>query len=475
MDHMGMHKLPVGFEEAFSLYKPDGCTELIGRSDYEALLAPYELDREKKQYLDEALLAIENDEKVLLFSRFFVWDMCSERNKYDIDNYTELMPSCLGKYNEAYAFLVLLSCVPVAEKEMIRRQIPKEYYQDIPHRMLRDQMKRYKETGRIDVEDMPWKMNFYTLTIFLLDRFLFIPYENGEGFRLYRSNKTGKVIGIPESGCIYDHEGQLLSWPPEDEATAQSEGAETETPEDEMQTNETADEQSACGREEDDKETACGDGSRQGTGYEYATRPAKRPETFTTTRTETEREITGYYMNPVGYTENRQITIDKDEYVEVLKPGDYLIALHIPGGEGYTPERMHHSMALALDFFAKYYPELTMKGFWSSSWLYDKRLEMIIGKGRNITNVQNLMFRYSDGENGHMLYIHLYKNMESRLRDYPCTTSLQKGAREFLLNGNRFCTTGMMILKEEALNGAAYYTEEDERHFYELMKAEGIQ
>ena len=443
-EYMGMHKLPRGFAQAFSLYRPDGFRELMPRDVYEELLSPYSLEKMQKQYLDEALDAIESDETVLLFSRFFVWDMCSQRNKYDIDNYTELKPTCLGQYNDAYAFLILLACVPVAKKEMVRRGIPEHYYSDIPHRMLRDQMKRYRETGRIDVEDMPWKMNFYTLTIFLLDRFLFIPYEHGEGFSLYHSKKSGKVVGLNDAGNVYDCEGQLLSWADEEQG---EEG-----------------EEEPCEPEIHDPDS----------GYVYAARGAKREETFVTVKEETAETITGNYMNPIGFTQKNLITIDRSEYRQVLKKGDYLIALHIPGGEGYTPERIHNSMRLALDFFEKYYPELDMKGFWSSSWLYDKRLELIIGKNRNITNVADLMFRYSDGENGHMLFIHLYQDLGRTLRDYPCTTSLQKGAREFLLQGNRFCTTGMIILKEEALSGDVYYTEEDEKAFFELMKAEGI-
>ena len=180
-------------------------------------------------------------------------------------------------------------------------------------------------------------------------------------------------------------------------------------------------------------------------------------------------------MLPEGRISPETVTLDRQAWQKALGEGDYLLALHIPGGEGYTPERMQNSMKLALDFFAKYYPELDMKGFWSSSWLYDKRLEMIIGKNRNITNVQDLMWRYSDGEDGEMLYIHLYRNLDTTLTDYPCTTTLQKGAREFLQKGNRFCTTGMMILKEEALSGEKYYTQEDEKAFFDLMKAEGIE
>ena len=445
-EYMGMRKLPRGFAEAYALYVPEEGSGLIPREWYEKLLAPYDLPEDKRRYLDEALKAIESDEVVLEFSRFFVWDMCSMRNKYDIDNYTELVPGCLGRYNEAYAFLVLLACVPVSKKEMDRRGIPEEYYSDIPHRMLRDQLARYRDTGRIDVEDMPWKMNFYTLTIFLLDRFLFIPYEHGEGFELYRSRRTGKVVGLNDAGNVYDMEGQLLKWKCseewEDEGYCDADDADKQRPDSENETD---------------------------TGHVYATRGSACPGTFVTVKEETEDAITGNYMNPVGYTEERLITISRSEYDRVLKKGDYLIATHIPGGEGYTPERLRNSMRLALDFFAKYYPELDMKGFWSSSWLYDKRLERIVGKGRNITNVQDMMFRYSDGEDGEMLYIHLYKSMDNTLTDYPCETSLQKGAREYLLNGGRFCTTGMMILKEEALNGGIYYTEQDEEDFYRLM------
>ncbi len=450
IQYMGMSKLPKGLEEAFKEYSPVYETELLPHDYYEKLLAPYDLPSDKKEFLDKALAAVEADEKVLFFSHFFVWDMCSMRNKYDIDNYTELVPDCLGPYNTAYAFLILLACVPVSEKEMIRRGIPHEYYQDIPHRMMRDQLKRYKEQNRIDVEDLPWKMNFYTLTIFLLDRFLFIPYCHGERFRMYRSNKTGDVIALNEAGCTYDCEGQLLDWgfPDEEEGESVSEEYSERHGAGDPNVNE--------------------DGRRNGNYYSH--RKAASEETFTTTLTETEDSITGYYMNPIGFTENRTVTLDKSEYKPALQDGDWLIALHIPGGEGYTPERMHSSMVMALEFFKKYYPELDMKGFWSSSWLYDDRLRLILGDGRNITNVQNLMYRYSDGEDGSMLYVHLFKNMKNSLEDYECNSTLQKETKRYLLAGKRFCTTGMMILSEEAYSGRTYFSEEDKENWNRLVE-----
>ncbi|MBO4415768.1 MAG: hypothetical protein J5824_07290 [Lachnospiraceae bacterium] len=457
--HMGMSKLPKGLEDAFAEYCSDDVSELMPHEKYEELLAPYALPEDKKLYLDRALEAVEADESVLYFSRFFVWDMCSMRNKYDIDNYTELMPACLGEYNEAYAFLVLLACVPAAEEEMVRRGVPKEYYEDIPHRMIRDQIKRYLETGRINVEDLPWKMNFYTLTIFLLDRFLFIPYQHGERFRMYRNLKNGHVIALNESGCVYDDEGQLLDWgfPEEDDEHEDIPEPDQKSISDEYS------ERHGAGEPDVNP-----DGLKN--GHFYCHRRAAGEETFTTSLTEDEKSVTGYYMNPLGYTENRTVTLNKNEYEQVLGENDWLIALHIPGGEGYTPERMHSSMKMALEFFAKYYPELDMKGFWSSSWLYDERLRFILGDGRNITKVQDLMYRYSDGEDGSMLYVHLFKDMKNSLEDYECTTTLQKEARRYLMEGRRFCTTGMMILKDEALSGKTYYTTEDKADWEHLVR-----
>lgn len=132
-------------------------------------------------------------------------------------------------------------------------------------------------------------------------------------------------------------------------------------------------------------------------------------------------------------------------------------------------------MKMAVDFYAKYYPELDIKGFWSESWLYDKRLSLLIGKGRNITNVQENLFCYTGGWDGEMLYIHLFKNMDAKLADCSCTTTLQKNAKQFLLDGGRFCSTGMVFLKKELEDGTSYITEEDEDRFYTLMKENGME
>ena len=266
-----------------------------------------------------------------------------------------------------------------------------------------------------------------------MDRFLFIPYQFEDPFRLYRSKKTGKVIGIPDAGCVVDSEGQLIT-----------------------------------------EESNRGDEGKPGTGYEYARRPARGKETFVTTVEETDTEIIGNYMNPGGFIEKRKVAISKEEYEIAVDKEDWLIAYHIPSGEGYTPERTRHSMKLAIEFYKKYYPELPVKGFWSESWLYDKRLSFLIGKGKNITNVHEEFFCYSGGWDGEMLYIHLFPSMDAKLEECEVKTTLQRNAKKMLLAGGRFCSTGMVFLTEELMNGTHYITDEDEASFYKLMEENGI-
>ena len=84
--------------------------------------------------------------------------------------------------------------------------------------------------------------------------------------------------------------------------------------------------------------------------------------------------------------------------------------------------------------------------------------------------MQEEFFCYSGGWDGEMLYIHLFHDMEAKLEESICTTSLQKNAKKFLLNGGRFCSTGMVFLTGELETGKNYITKEDEEVFCKLMK-----
>ena len=61
-------------------------------------------------------------------------------------------------------------------------------------------------------------------------------------------------------------------------------------------------------------------------------------------------------------------------------------------------------MEMAAAFYDQYFPELPIKGFWSSSWLYDTRLSLILDHERsNIVLVQRQFYNYPTMEGDGML------------------------------------------------------------------------
>ena len=56
-------------------------------------------------------------------------------------------------------------------------------------------------------------------------------------------------------------------------------------------------------------------------------------------------------------------------------------------------------MAMAIEFYDRYFPEMPIRGFWSSSWLYDTRLSLVLDNEKsNIVHVQRQFYNYPTDE-----------------------------------------------------------------------------
>lgn len=347
----------------------------------------YGLDAEKQERLVDAFNEIQQDSQMKAKFDKLVDDLCkagaddpvwSWDLTFDIQN------------KDCCKFLLLLGCVEITKEDMLRRQIPASYYEDIPGRRIEPQIKKYQATGNCEVSDFPWDRNFYTHSIFLLDRFYFIPCLFGSPFRVFRNNTTNEVVAIHDGGHDVGVDGQLVV---EDNASAEV--------------------------------------------------------AFRTEGADTEEEFVGNYMNPCGFVSRKVMRLKKSEWKQVVKQGDKMLALHIPGGEGYTPARLQNSMQMALDFFKKYYPELDIKGFWSESWLYDNRLSFLLPAESNIVSVQRRFYSYSVGGGSRMALLEVFGDAKIDLTKAQPKTSLQRKIIETLGKGNHFCESSMIVLPEE--------------------------
>lgn len=414
VEYCRFDNLPQGIEEKYKTYEPDNMDVLIPRDFLQEVFNRYEVPEDKQALLIHATEEVEKDPILFWFTKFLIQDMCSSRNRCDEDFYTNMTPGCMSEYGGLYSFILLLACVVPSMKLMKERGIPVEYYGNIPYQPLERQIEKLVKYNDVNVRDFPWDMNFYTCSIFLLDRFYFIPYRFKEPFTMYRNIKSGKVIALRHAGEEFRRDGQING------------------------INGVFDQ---CGK-------------------------------FESIWKEDDYCITAYPINPMGFVERETVTILKNEWKTALQNGDTLLAFHIPSGPGYVPERVKNSMALAVEFYGRYFPEFDIKGFWSESWLYDSRLSLVLDNEKsNIVHVQRQFYNYPISEGDGMLRYELFGDDKADPASVQLKTSLQKAAAKYMESGKRFNTPGMIVLKEEIekVGEMPYITGEDIERFRRIV------
>ena len=413
LEHCRFDNMPEGLEQYYEKFLPQVRKHLIDRDFLNHCFARFEVASSSIQLLMEAITAVEEDPVLFHFTQFLVWDMCSDRNRFDAWVYRNMVPSCMSVQRELYSFVLLMACVEPSMQQLRDRGIPEGDFIEIPYRPMKAQFEKLNR-GEKKVSDFPWDMNFYTCSIFLMDRFFFIPYCFGDALSLFRNNVTKKVRALRLAG-----------------------------------------------------EEFRGDGQINGVNGVYDEKGA-----FVSVWEEEELGITANPVNPMGFVEREKVTLLKSEWEKVLTPGDYLLALHVPSGEGYNPERLHNSMRRALDFYDRYFPELNIKGFWSESWLYDPRLSLVLKEeSSNIIKVQRQMYRYPIKEGDGMLRYEVFGDWKAEPERLELKTTLQKAAAAYMRNGGRFHTTSMVILREEVgmTDHYPYISSEDVEAFHKAV------
>lgn len=412
--HCQFDYVPDGLMERYQYFEADVGNQLINRDYLEKMFNKYEVPEFARRDLLQSIEEIEQDDILFLFSCFLIKQLCIAREMCDEVDYRPMYPACI-KSRERYPFLLLLACIEPSERRMAARGIPSSYYADIAGTFLSPQLTRFVRYGDATVKDFPWELNFYTLSIFLHDRFYFIPHTFSDNFRVYRHRQTGEVLALYLAGEKVRKDGQL-----------------------------------------------------DGVNGIYDIEGS-----FTTQWLEQNGERSAHRINPFGFIECKPTTIKSADWELVLQPGSRMLALHIPSGPGYTTERLKSSMSLASSFYATYFPEQKIQGFWSESWLYDGRLSLCLDeKKSNIVRVQRQFYNYPVASGDSMIHLELFGDRAADPLTYQAKTSLQRAVIREYQAGARFHTTGMFVLLEELeqIGNDPYVNEQDLIDFLKIMK-----
>lgn len=170
--------------------------------------------------------------------------------------------------------------------------------------------------------------------------------------------------------------------------------------------------------------------------------------------TETEDAWIGHPYREDGFVEREKVILKKSEWIKVLAEQDPVVELHIPENGRLNPEEVSQSLEQAKEFIAQYFPEYAYKGWITHTWMVDPRLTDILPESSNIIQFMRRFRKVglsSQGEN--VFYFIFHKpnpkpGVEFQIETLPAKTTLERGIRQYYLDGKVIYEMGGFFLPE---------------------------
>ena len=126
----------------------------------------------------------------------------------------------------------------------------------------------------------------------------------------------------------------------------------------------------------------------------------------------------------------------------MLGKGDAVLSVHIPVEGDFSKAACLESYRRARAVFARFFPELDVKGFVCYSWMMSPELKDYMKPGSRVLDFASQYIRFpihTEGED--VLNFVFYLKFKS-YEDLPEDTSLQRGLKKLYLEGGRLYEYG---------------------------------
>jgi hypothetical protein len=171
--------------------------------------------------------------------------------------------------------------------------------------------------------------------------------------------------------------------------------------------------------------------------------------------------IRGTPITARGNASSSEIRLHKNEWVSVLKQGDPVLNIHISANTSrngpLTREACADSFKQAFDFFPRYFPEFTFKGFMCQTWMLDVQLSDLLPASSHIVEFQDWYHLYpfpAASDAGIIEFV--FGNPFPGWDTVVPKTSLQEIAVRHVRTGHHWRVTSGLCLNEEILRGKKY-------------------
>lgn len=137
----------------------------------------------------------------------------------------------------------------------------------------------------------------------------------------------------------------------------------------------------------------------------------------------------------VGVLEYEETTFNSTQKNSLLQQGDAILSVHIPSDIGLNTENLRQSYAEAGRFYDRYFSQYHYKAMFCSTWLLSPVLKGLLGEKSGILCFQQdyrLLWETPDSDDGVKW---IFKDNKPPVKDFPETTSLQRKAKQLMLQG----------------------------------------
>ena len=116
-----------------------------------------------------------------------------------------------------------------------------------------------------------------------------------------------------------------------------------------------------------------------------------------------------------------------------------MVAIHITNGEPFHIDTVRESFRRMDEVIEKYYSDLDIKGYHGYSWVFNKHLRDIMGRDTNLTMLADMFHLYPTCGGHHGIFEYVFRRPGTTpLEELPEDSSMQRGIKKYLLDGNYF-------------------------------------
>jgi hypothetical protein len=182
------------------------------------------------------------------------------------------------------------------------------------------------------------------------------------------------------------------------------------------------------------------------------------PEGFTSVLHGADGRVEGHPVDPAGFVPRQTVTLDETDWECVLRKGDMVLDMHIPSGGAMGPDVCARSLADALAFFARTFPDRPVRGFQCVSWIYNPQLEEMLGPEANLVKHLREVYLHPCHSSGRDGLFFLFYTDDVDLATARRDTSIRRAFLDHLARGNRLRSSAMFLLAEEVAGyGSTFY------------------